>query len=276
MILYQDLLNRVLNFGETRTDRTGVGTISIFGAMFVHDLTTGFPAVTVKALPFKVMAAELACFVKGLTDIREFQKRGCHIWDENWADFVARSGIAETSPDYYDLGPIYGAQWRNFNGMHVDQLRRVLAEAKNRPDSRRLLVTSWNPLELDESALPPCHTHWQISVRESQYLDMAFYMRSVDLCLGFPFDIASYALFCHLIANELGLIPRKLICYMADAHIYTNHIDGALTMVERAPKPLPRLELLCCAGMPVEEFEPEMAVLSGYDPHPAIKLKMAV
>lgn len=283
---FKKMVASVLTYGETRGDRTGTGTVSIFGGALYHNLAQGFPALTLKKLPFKVMAAELACFVKGLTDIREFQKRGCNIWNENLEAYNEAHGCGG-----YDLGPVYGSQWRNFAGANIDQMRNAISMAKAAPHSRRMVVSAWNPADEDEMVLPPCHTHWQISVRDrpeawQKTLDLIFYMRSVDVMLGFPFDIASYALLNHLIARECGLLPGRVIAFLADTHIYLNHVDGAQLCLEREPRWAPRLrwneEVIADAvaknpmGFRVEDFEPEWVDLEGYDPHPIIPLKMAV
>ncbi len=273
---YQALISEILTHGEKRTDRTGVGTLSLYGRMLQWDLRAGFPATTTKKLAFKTMAAELACFVKGLTDIREFWKRDCHIWDANWKAWNAEHGLTEGMPGYYDMGKIYGAQWR----AHGDQLRTVIDAAKANPDSRRLLVNAWDASALGDMCLPPCHTHWQISIRNhgtsATRVDLAFYMRSVDVMLGLPFDVASYALLCELIAMELGMSPGILTCFAADAHIYLNHVDNAKVLLEREPRPLPCLVLPCQCISKVEDFEPQYAELTWYNPHPALHFDMAV
>lgn len=298
---FKNMVATVLNFGENRPDRTGVGTRGIFGGFLTHNLRAGFPALTLKRLPFKVMAGELACFLKGHTDIREFHKRGCHIWDANLAAYNAKEKITpeELGEEAFQLGPVYGAQWRafgkwGFGGSGIDQFRQAIDTAKTSPGSRRLFVSAWNPQEEEMMVLPPCHTHWQISVRNldqqcgDQYiLDLAFYMRSVDVMLGFPFDIASYSLLAHLIARECGFKVGNIAAFLGDVHIYANHIDGALELLERPSSgQVPQLkwneDVIAEAvtknplGFRVEDFEPSWVDLENYDPAPAIKLPMAV
>jgi thymidylate synthase len=273
MKTYQALISEILAKGVHGDDRTGTGTVSRFGMMLEHDMADGFPALTTKKLAFKTMAGELACFVKGLTDVREFHKRGCHIWDANLAAYLAKHPPIDPE-DQYDLGPIYGKQWRSFDG--VDQMRQVITEARVNPTSRRLVVSAWNPAAMGAMVLPPCHYAWQMKVRDYKYLDLVFVMRSVDVMIGLPFDLASYALLQCLIANELKLVPGRLIGQFGDAHVYNNHLKGAYQTLEREPFELPDLLLHCEPGMPVEQFEPEMAELIGYQHHPAIKMEMSV
>lgn len=261
---WHDILHQVLQSGEQRADRTGVGTKSVFGASIVFDLGQGFPAVTTKKLAFKQMAAELSCFVRGYRTLDDFHKMGCTIWDAN--------GTA----DYWkpevpgDLGRIYGAVWRNMNG--IDQLAELITNIKKDPWSRRLMVTAWSPGE--PAALPPCHTHFQCSVREGNRLDLCVYMRSVDLFLGLPFDIASYALLTHLLAKDASLFPGKLTMFLADAHIYANHMDQVATVLSRAPLPLARL--LIAKQATTLELEPSQVWLENYNCHSPVKAEMAV
>ena len=272
MIAYQHLIEQILKYGARKDDRTGVGTVSLFGTTFEHDLGYSFPALTTKKLAFKTMAAELACFVKGHTDVREFHKRGCYIWDANLAAYLTKNPPTDAEA-CFDLGPIYGEQWRDFNG--VDQMRAVIDEAKVNPNSRRLLVTAWNPPAIPAMVLPPCHYAWQLNISNGR-VDLIFVMRSIDVMLGLPFDLASYALLTHLIANELQLTPGRVIAQLGNTHIYNNHLKGAYQVLERIPYALPKLVLHCKPGMPVEQFEPNMAELINYQFHPAIKLDMAV
>lgn len=266
---YQSLVAKILNQGEMRPNRTGIRAKTIFGAQLVHDFEHGFPALTTKKLAFKTMAAELACFLKGFRDVREFRERQCGIWDANLADVVAK----QPGRNPNDLGPIYGVQWRNFGG--VDQLRDVIDRAKVNPTDRRLLVSAWNPPELPDMCLPPCHTHWQLDI-DGDRLNLAFYMRSVDVMLGLPFDLASYGLLQCLIANELDYKPGRLVAFLANTHIYENHVPAALETLQREPYPLPQLALAMAPGTPVERFEPHQATLLNYQHHPAIPMAMAV
>ena len=266
---FSNLVYRVLQSGTMTENRTGTPALTTFGESLAVDLAYGFPAISEKKLAFKTMAGELACFLKGHTDIREFHKRGVRIWDAN----LKAANDKDGTPDSTDLGPIYGAQWRDFGG--VDQLRKVINEAKSNPMSHRLLVSAWNPPELDAGVLPPCHTHWQIDLHDGR-VNMAFYMRSVDVMLGLPFDLASYALLQTLIANELQMLPGKLVGYFANAHIYANHLDAAKEILTRTPYQYPELQLNMMPSAPVEAFEPEYAKLVGYKYHEAIPLPMAV
>ena len=264
MLSYQSLIREVLENGVESEDRTGTGTIRIFGAMFKHNLATGFPAVTTKKLAYRAMSGELACFLKGHTDVREFRNRGCKIWDANLAKAFG--------PDETDLGPIYGAQWRNFNG--VDQLYNVLKELRNNPNSRRLMVTAWNPGQLEDMCLPPCITQWQLSVIDDR-LNLAYNQRSCDLMLGFPFDVAEHALLAHLICHETGLKPGTLTAFLGDCHIYKNHVEAAVETLNRMPHRLPQIIFNTPIGTEVEKFEPQDFELINYVSHPAIKLEMS-
>lgn len=259
MLEYKDLISHVLYTGRHSKDRTGVGTIRTFGEKLQFDLRNGFPAVTIKKLHFGSVAAELSAFLKGANTVKEFHDEGTHIWDLN-AQSAYTKGITN---DPNDLGPIYGAQWRNwrtdFGG--IDQLRRAIDLINKEPTSRRIMVSAWNVSDLDKMALPPCHTHFQFFV-EDRYLDCLFYMRSVDVFLGMPFDIASYALLTHIIANETGLIPRKLIGMFGDTHIYLNHTDQIRTMLRREPYSLPALTLDPQAT--IDNFNKNMATLINY------------
>jgi thymidylate synthase len=262
--------------GDVKESRAG-NVMSVSHVTWSHDMREGFPAITGRKLAFKTMAAELECFVKGLSRIYEFQSRGCHIWDANLADFNARTG----RPDNKDLGPIYGVLWRGLTDKAPsipDQLVELLAEAKANPQSRRLLVTAWAPgVSNDASlvALPPCHLLWQISI-VGPWLDLCFYMRSVDLALGLPFDIASYALLQSLIAHELGYKPRTLTAFLADAHIYTQNLPGVTEYLTRNVFTLPTLNLGTAPGSKVIDFSYKDVSLSGYTCGDAIKMDMAV
>lgn len=266
---YDDLLRKIITHGDLAPSRAG-NVYKLSHEMLSFDLREGFPAITGRKLQFAVMAGELACFVKGETDIMEFHKRGCRIWDANLADFNKRKG----TPNNTDLGPVYGAQWRDFYG--IDQLRTVIDKLKADCYDRRLLVTAWNPAQFEEMALPPCHLMWQLSTTDGVHLDLMFYMRSVDMALGFPFDIASYALLLHLIANEVGMVPRKVTASLADVHIYAQNVPGIRTYLDRPKHPKPMLHLDMAVGMPVEYFEPELAMLLKYEYEPVIQMEMAV
>lgn len=253
---YSDILSMILADGELVETRAGL-VKRLSHEFFMTDLRNGFPAITGRKLFWQPMAAELACFVKGYTDILEFRKRGCKIWDKD----LARHNIANNTPLNTDLGRIYGSLWRDFQG--VDQLRAVINEAKVNPASRRLLVTAWDPSITKDQVLPPCHYAFQLSVVNG-HLDLIFSMRSVDMAVGFPFDIASYGLLTHLIANELGLTPRYLTASLADAHIYLANAEGVEEYLSRQLFAAPTLQLNILAGTPVEDFEPANAKLINY------------
>jgi thymidylate synthase len=264
MTQYHELLRIVLDQGKFKTDRTGVGVYSVFGAQKRYPLTNGFPLVTTKKLHVKSIIYELLWFLRGDTNARYLQEHGVSIWDE-WA---GEDG---------DLGRIYGAQWRDWrapDGRAIDQIAHVIDEIKSNPDSRRLIVSAWNPGELDRMALPPCHAMFQFYVQESE-LSCQLYQRSADLFLGVPFNIASYALLTHMVAQVCGLKPGTFVHTFGDLHLYSNHIDQAKLQLTRAPRPLPQLQLNS-AVTDLREFNYEDIELVGYDPHPAIKAAIAV
>jgi thymidylate synthase len=246
---YLDLVRDVLEHGERRTDRTGVGTISIFGAQTRYDLRLGFPIVTTKKVLFPAVVRELLWFLRGSTNIHDDLTQHTPIWDA-WAD------------ERGELGPIYGSQWRNWGGQGIDQI----------PQSRRIIVSAWNVADIPKMKLPPCHAFFQMYV-SGDWLDLQMYQRSADLALGVPFNIASYALLQSMIANETGKKPRFFIHTLGDAHVYANHVEGLMTQLERAPLPLPKLVL---APKPVLEMRFEDIHLEGYQHHPFIKFPVAV
>ena len=261
---YHQLLRLVLESGQRKDDRTGVGTISYFGAQARFDLTRGFPLVTTKRVHFKSVVHELLWFIRGGTNIRYLNDHGVTIWDE-WAD------------ERGDLGRIYGAQWRDWrtaDGRSVDQLSEVVRMIKENPDSRRLIVTAWNPGELKEMALPPCHALFQFYVLDGA-LSCQLYQRSADLFLGVPFNIASYALLTSMIAAVSGLKPGEFIHTFGDVHIYLNHLDQVKEQLSRPVRPLPSLRVLRIPAT-LEEFNYADIELVGYDPHPSIKAPIAV
>lgn len=249
MQAYLDIVKKILETGERKPNRTGVDTIAIAGAIFEHDMSKGFPMLTTKKVPFKVVASELEFFIKGLTDKRWLQERNNHIWDE-WCSpkKVAYGHDAETKnkmKEERDLGPIYGFQWRHFNaeydnfasdysGQGIDQLKKVVEKLKSDPSDRRMIVSAWNPSKLHEMALPPCHYAFQITVINGK-LNLLWNQRSVDTMLGLPFNITSYALLLHLLAKESGLKEGKLVGFLADVHIYENHLAGAREQLIRDP-----------------------------------------
>jgi thymidylate synthase len=262
---YLDLLRHVLDHGTFKADRTGTGTWSIFGAQTRYPLSEGFPLVTTKKVHLKSIVYELLWFIRGETNVRWLQQHGVTIWDE-WAN-------KETG----DLGRVYGAQWtdwRSFDGRSINQLRDVVSQIRSNPDSRRLIVSAWNPGELHQMALPPCHAFFQFYVSEGT-LSCQLYQRSADLFLGVPFNIASYALLTLMVAQVTGLRPGEFIHTLGDAHIYSNHVDQVRTQLARDPRPLPRMRLNP-ERRELGEFVYEDFELLGYDPHPPIKAPVAV
>ncbi len=261
---YLDLLRLVLEKGKFRPDRTGVGTYAVFGAQARFDLREGFPLLTTKKLHVKSIIYELLWFLRGDTNVRWLQERGVTIWDE-WA-----------APDG-SLGRIYGAQWcdwRRPDGTSLNQIDRVIEEIRTNPHSRRLLVSAWNPGELEQMALPPCHALFQFFVRDGE-LSCQMYQRSADLFLGVPFNIASYALLTLMVAQVTGLQPGEFIHTFGDLHLYTNHLEQARLQLTREPRPLPQMQLNP-ARREIDEFVFEDFTLIGYDPHPPIKAPVAV
>ncbi len=264
MRAYLDLLRLVLDHGDFKPDRTGTGTYSVFGAQARFDLTQGFPLLTTKKLHLKSIIHELLWFVRGDTNVRSLQEKGVTIWNE-WAD---ESG---------DLGRVYGAQWcdwRTPDGRSIDQIAGLIAQIKKNPDSRRLIVSAWNPGELDKMALPPCHALFQFYVSNGR-LSCQLYQRSADLFLGVPFNIASYALLTLMVAQVCDLKPAEFIHTFGDLHLYANHLDQAREQLAREPRPLPTMTLNP-AVRDIRGFQFEDFTLSGYDPHPAIKAPIAV
>jgi thymidylate synthase len=265
---YLDMLRFVLEHGERRDDRTGTGTLSVFGYQNRYDLAQGFPLLTTKKVHFKSVAHELLWILKGETNIRDLKEAGVGIWDE-WAD------------EQGDLGPVYGHQWRHFGGPvggsggGVDQVREVLEQIKKNPRSRRLLVSAWNPMDVPRMALPPCHTLFQFYVHTDGRLDCHLYQRSADIFLGVPFNIASYALLTHLVAQAAGLKPGTFVHSFGDLHLYLNHVEQAKLQLAREPRALPNL-ILNPEVRDLFAFKYEDLILERYDPHPAIKAQVAV
>jgi len=261
---YLDLLQLIMDKGTVKTDRTGVGTKSIFGHQMRFDLSEGFPLLTTKKVHLKSIIYELLWFISGDTNVRYLQEHGVSIWDE-WAD------------ENGDLGPVYGHQWRSFptpNGGSVDQLSQVLDLIKNHPDSRRMLVCAWNPAEIDKMALPPCHCLFQFYVANGR-LSCQLYQRSADTFLGVPFNIASYALLTLMIAQVCDLKPGEFIHTTGDTHIYLNHFEQVKEQLSRTPRKLPRM-ILNPDVKNLFDFKYDDFKLEGYDPYPAIKAPVAV
>lgn len=271
---YLDLVQHVLDHGVEKSDRTGTGTKSVFGYQMRFDLSEGFPMVTTKKLHLKSIIYELLWFLKGDTNIKYLTENGVRIWNE-WAD------------ENGDLGPVYGHQWRNWNSEEIDQIKEVIHTLKHNPDSRRMLVSAWNPSVLPDTsksfgdnvahgkaALPPCHAFFQFYVANGK-LSCQLYQRSADIFLGVPFNIASYALFTHMMAQACGYQPGDFIHTFGDAHIYTNHMEQIELQLSRTPRTLPRLKINP-NKTDIFSFEFEDFTIEDYDPHPHIKGTVAV
>ncbi|WP_275097662.1 thymidylate synthase [Sedimenticola hydrogenitrophicus] len=261
---YLDLMRHVLENGTRKEDRTGTGTLSLFGYQMRFDLGAGFPLVTTKKLHLRSIIHELLWFLKGETNIRYLKENGVRIWDE-WAD------------ENGDLGPVYGAQWRSWptpEGGHIDQIAQLVEHIRHNPDSRRLLVSAWNPAEVERMALPPCHCLFQFYVAEGR-LSCQLYQRSADIFLGVPFNIASYALLTLMIAQVTGLEPGEFVHTFGDAHLYTNHLEQVETQLARDPFPLPRMRLNPAVDS-LFDFVYDDFSLEQYQCHPHIKAPVAV
>ncbi len=262
--VYHDLMRHVLTHGHRKEDRTGTGTLSVFGYQMRFDLAEGFPLLTTKKVHLKSIIHELLWFLQGSTNIAYLKQNGVTIWDE-WAD------------DNGNLGPVYGYQWRNWpkpDGTHIDQITQVVNAIKNNPDSRRLIVSAWNVADVDQMKLPPCHAFFQFYVADGK-LSCQLYQRSADIFLGVPFNIASYALLTMMVAKVCGLKPGDFVHTLGDAHIYLNHLDQVNEQLSRVPRALPTMrinpQVTDIFGFSFEDF-----TLEHYDPHPAIKAPVAV
>ena len=261
---YLDLMRQVLEHGTRKTDRTGTGTLSIFGAQLRFDLAAGFPLVTTKKLHVKSIIHELLWFLKGDTNVAYLRENGVTIWDD-WADADG------------ELGPVYGHQWRAWptpDGGQIDQIAQVLRDIRRTPDSRRLMVTAWNPADVPKMALAPCHALFQFYVADGR-LSCQLYQRSADVFLGVPFNIASYALLTLMVAHVCELKPGDFVHTFGDTHLYLNHLDQAREQLSRPPRPLPTLHLDPTVS-DLFAFRFEHFTLTGYDPHPHIKAPVAV
>lgn len=313
MKAYQQLVQHIIDSGHKKEDRTGVGTISVFGYQMRFDLNEGFPLLTTKRVPFGLIKSELLWFLRGDTNIRYLLEHNNHIWDE-WAferyvksdtytgpdmtDFGLKAvedeafntiyqtemkkfqdkvlSDADFAAEFGELGDVYGKQWRSWemrNGDTIDQIAQVIQQIKDTPDSRRLIVSAWNPEDVPHSALPPCHTLFQFYVQDGR-LSCQLYQRSADVFLGVPFNIASYALLTHLIARETGLEVGEFVHTLGDAHLYLNHLDAAETLLSREPRALPQLVIESDAA--IDQINTEDIRVDGYQPHPRIKAPIAV
>jgi len=312
---YQDLLMDILTYGTVKEDRTGTGTISVFGRQIRHKMSEGFPLLTTKKMHWKSIVTELLWFLRGDTNIKFLLDYDCHIWDgdayknyfnKNKADIFhpilpqdAFIKSIKTNPEfakeYGDLGPIYGAQWRDWNGtdrhMGVDQIANLINELKTNPDCRRLMVSAWNVGQLDEMVLPPCHYGFQCYVREGKYLSLMWNQRSVDTFLGLPFNIASYGLLLEIIAKEVDMIPDELIGNLGDTHLYLNHIEQAKEQIGRTPYELPSVKITernwymheavkehlgeKTLDEKLKSYRPDCFELIDYQSHPKIKAPLS-
>ncbi len=285
---YLDIVKKVLKDGKTKKNRTGVDTISVAGTFFEHDMSKGFPIITTKSVPFKLVASELEFFIKGITDKKWLQQKNNHIWDE-WCSpkKVPYSHNEKTKNKMFlerDLGPIYGWQWRNFGAQYisynkkpktkgVDQLKNLVEKLKHNPNDRRMIVSAWNPVDLSQMALPPCHYCFQVTVIGDK-LNLLWSQRSVDVALGLPFNITSYALLLHLLAKESDLKEGKLVGFLADTHIYKNHIAGLKEQVKRKPFKLPKIKTSNFKS--IFDWQYLDSELLGYKHHEKIKFDIAV
>ena len=261
---YLDLMHTILNEGHYKSDRTGTGTYSIFGYQMRFDLQKGFPLLTTKKLHLRSIIYELLWFLNGDTNIQYLHDHGVSIWDE-WAD------------ENGDLGPVYGKQWRSWeapDGRVIDQITSLREQIKRNPDSRRLIVSAWNPADVDQMALPPCHTMFQFYVSNGE-LSCQLYQRSADVFLGVPFNIASYALLTMMVAQVCGLKAKDFVHTFGDAHIYSNHVEQAKLQLSREPRPLPQMRINPAVDS-IFGFQYEDFTLENYDPHPHIKAEVAV
>lgn len=290
MQFYLDIVRHVLDHGERKFNRTDTDALAVAGAHFAHDMANGFPLLTTKKMPFKVIASELEFFIKGLTDKQWLIDHNNHIWDEWASPKKAPYGHDDASKkrmlDERDLGPIYGFQWRHFNadytdyhadytGKGVDQLKRVINTLKTNPNDRRMIVSAWNPTMLHDMALPPCHYAYQVTVINGR-LNLLWNQRSVDTMLGLPFNIASYALLLHLLAKETGLKEGKLVGFLADVHIYVNHVDGAKEQLSRDPNTYPLCQIQTDNFTSIFDWKSEDSKIVNYQSHPKIAFEIAV
>lgn len=275
---YLELLQNVIDNGFLKSNRTGVSAYTIPNAMVQHDMSEGFPLLTTKKMGIKNISAELEFFIKGLTDKNWLKERRCHIWDE-WCnpslipDNLDEEERKEFQLSESDLGKVYGYQWRNFNSQEYDQLRNVMDTLRINPNDRRMVVSAWNPLQFDEMALPPCHMMWGVTVVGGK-LNLWWVQRSVDIFLGLPYNIASYALLLKLLCEASGYEAGILTGFLSDVHLYGNHIDQAKLQLSRTPNVTPSLDIIDFKN--IYEWEYKQVEISGYDPHNPIKAPIAV
>ncbi|MEA2036366.1 MAG: thymidylate synthase [Nanoarchaeota archaeon] len=288
MKAYLDIVKKILNEGIVKKDRTGVGTIAIAGVIFEHHMSEGFPLLTTKSVPLRLVASELEFFLRGISDKKWLQERNNHIWDE-WCSpkIVPYAHDEETKKkmlEERDLGPIYGWQWRHFGaeykdykadytGKGVDQVKRIVNLLKTNPDDRQMLVLAWNPMDIDKVIPPFCHYGWQVTVLDGK-LNLMWNQRSVDVALGLPFNIASYGLLLHLLAKETGLKEGRLVGFLGDTHIYSNHVSGLKEQLSRAPKKLPTMKTGNFTS--IFDWEYTDSEVENYEPHQRIKFDIAV
>ncbi|MGD2123116.1 MAG: thymidylate synthase [Gemmatimonadota bacterium] len=288
MKTYQEIVRTILDAGWRKKNRTGVDAITVPGMMFEHDMAKGFPLLTTKSVPLRLVASELEFFIRGITDKEWLRSRNNHIWDE-WCspdkvpyghDEATKARMAEER----ELGPIYGFQWRHFGARYrawdappegggVDQLRMVVEKLKENPDDRRLIVSAWNPVDFHRMALPPCHYSFQVTVTDDK-VNLLWNQRSVDVALGLPFNIASYGLLLHLLAKEAGFGEGRLVGFLADTHIYVNHVEGLREQLNREPLPLPTIHTEPFTS--IFDWEHEHSRVEDYQHHPRIRFEVAV
>ena len=290
MKAYLDIVRRILDAGVVKKNRTGVDAVSIAGAMFEHDMSEGFPLLITKKVPFRNIATELEFFIKGITDKTWLQERNNHIWDE-WANpskapYGHTSEIKQKMLNERDLGPVYGFQWRHFGANYsnfdadysnqgVDQLKIAVEKLKKDVSDRRVIVSAWNPLCMHQMALPPCHYSFQLTVIDGK-LNLLWNQRSVDTMLGLPFNIASYGLLLHLLSKELGLKEGRLIGFLADTHVYVNHLDGAKEQLSRDFSKFPLPKIVTENFKSIFEWKAEDTKIINYQSYPSIKFEIAV
>jgi len=288
MKAYLDIVQNILDNGFQKQNRTGIDVLAIAGTMFEHDMADGFPLLTTKKIPFRLVASELEFFIRGLTDKEWLREQKNYIWDE-WCspDIVPYNNDEKTKTrmmNERELGPIYGWQWRNFGAQYaahkkppkgegIDQLKLLVQTLKTNPDDRRMIVSAWNPVDLKRMALPPCHYSFQVTVINGK-VNLLWNQRSVDVALGLPFNIASYGCLLHLLAKEANYGEGKLIGFLGDTHIYVNHIEAIRKQLEREPRALPKIKTENFTS--IFDWHYTDTVIENYDPHPAIKFEIAV